>query len=451
MRRVKFLWMLWMLALSALACRIPSAAVVTEDPYAIYTQAAATVQAMITEMAGQTAVALMTEMAQPPAATPTPVFPTPEIATFTPLPSPTPIPPIATPTSPPPPPTPVPPSAPCDLAQFVSDVTIPDGTILPAEATFTKIWRVKNVGTCTWTKNYALRFVDGADMGARKVYPFNGRVSPGEVVDIAVELTAPGKAGDHRSFWMLANEEDKLFGVGAGGKSALSVKVTVVKPNAAYRYDLASSMCLASWKSSAGDLPCPGNSKSASGSVILLTNPKLEDKRQENEPTLWTRPPKGKGSWIQGVYPAFKVKNGDHFVAEIGCLDQSSKCKVTFTLQYQVPGNKVETLGEWNETDDGKTTIVDVDLSFLADKQVKLILTVTNNVKDGNPNAFWFVPSVRSGGVLPTRTPTPTATSQPTNTPVPTATATPTVVPSPTPTATGTATPAAIPLPTATP
>ncbi len=442
MKTLKFSLMLLLIGLAMLACRLPSRPVVTEDPMAIYTQAAATVQAMVTQLAGQTAIALMTEMAQPLPATPTPMFPTPEIATFTPLPSPTPIPPLVT-SPPPPPPTAIPPSGVCDLAQFVADVTIGDGTLLPSEASFTKIWRVKNIGTCTWTKNYALRFVDGADMGARKVYPFDKRVAPGELVDIAVELTAPSKAGDYRSFWMLANEEDKLFGVGAQGKSALSVRITVIKPVADYRFDLASAVCLASWKSNSGDLPCPGNSKSAAGSVILLGKPTLEDNRQENELALWTRPPKSKGSWIQGVYPAFKIKNGDHFVTEIGCLAQSPACKVTFTLQYQVPGNKVQTLGEWNEVNDGQTTLIDIDLSSLADKQVKFILTVTNNAKDGNPNAFWFVPSVRSGGVLPTKTPTPTATAT-----VPT---TPTTPVPPSPTATDTGIPTVVPLPTSTP
>lgn len=444
MKSLKIPLLLLMIIFSALACRIPGRAIVTEAPGAIYTEAAETVRAMITELAGQTAVAMLTEMAQPIQATPSPLFPTPEIATFTPLPSPTPIPPIVV-TSPAP--TVAPPSAPCDLAQFIADMTISDGTLLPAESSFTKIWRVKNIGSCAWTKNYALRFVDGTEMGVKKIYPLNGRVSPGEVVDIAIELTAPSKAGNYQSYWMLANENNNLFGVGAGGKTALSVKISVLKPVASYRYDLATAMCLASWKSNAAQLPCPGNSKSASGSVIFLGNPRLEGNRQENEPTLWTRPPKNKGSWIQGVYPAFKVKNGDHFIAEIGCLDQSPNCKVTFTLQYQVPGKKAQTLGEWYETNDGKTTLIDIDLSFLAEKQVKFILTVTNNAKDGNPNAFWFVPSVRSGSILPTSTPTPTATA----TGVPPNTPTATSVVSPTPTATQTGIPTVILLPTATP
>jgi hypothetical protein len=43
----------------------------------------------------------------------------------------------------------------CDAAAFVSDVTYPDGSDVTLGSTFTKIWRLKNVGTCTWTL-YAL-------------------------------------------------------------------------------------------------------------------------------------------------------------------------------------------------------------------------------------------------------------------------------------------------------
>ena len=47
----------------------------------------------------------------------------------------------------------------CDAAAFVRDVTIPDGTIVEPGRDFTKTWRLKNVGTCSWTTAYALVFV----------------------------------------------------------------------------------------------------------------------------------------------------------------------------------------------------------------------------------------------------------------------------------------------------
>ena len=43
-----------------------------------------------------------------------------------------------------------------DRAQFVTDVTVPDGTKYDPGATFTKTWRLRNVGTCTWTTAYTM-------------------------------------------------------------------------------------------------------------------------------------------------------------------------------------------------------------------------------------------------------------------------------------------------------
>src|SRR5512140_3570859 len=45
--------------------------------------------------------------------------------------------------------TPTPAGACTDKASFVEDVTIPDYTHLDPRETFTKTWRIKNVGTCT--------------------------------------------------------------------------------------------------------------------------------------------------------------------------------------------------------------------------------------------------------------------------------------------------------------
>ena len=54
----------------------------------------------------------------------------------------------------------------CDAAAFVSDVTYPDGTNVSLGSSFTKIWRLKNVGTCQWTTSYALVYVNGERFGA---------------------------------------------------------------------------------------------------------------------------------------------------------------------------------------------------------------------------------------------------------------------------------------------
>ena len=102
-----------------------------------------------------------------------------------------------------------------DRAEFVEDVTIPDNTSIPAGTTFTKTWRVKNTGTCTWTHEYSLYLVGripGADFYQKLKLEEN--VSPNQIIDISVELTAPSIQGIARWEWMLQNEFEDLFGVG---------------------------------------------------------------------------------------------------------------------------------------------------------------------------------------------------------------------------------------------
>ena len=82
----------------------------------------------------------------------------------------------------------------CDWAQFVADVTIPDGTSFSAGTAFTKTWRLKNIGVCTWTTSYALVFDSGTQMGAPASLSFPINVAPGQTVDLTVNMTAPSSA-----------------------------------------------------------------------------------------------------------------------------------------------------------------------------------------------------------------------------------------------------------------
>src|SRR3972149_4698274 len=51
----------------------------------------------------------------------------------------------------------------CNVSQFITDVTIPDGTVMTPGQAFTKIWRIKNIGSCTWT-GFSLVFDSGNAM-----------------------------------------------------------------------------------------------------------------------------------------------------------------------------------------------------------------------------------------------------------------------------------------------
>ena len=82
----------------------------------------------------------------------------------------------------------------CDMAQFVADVTIPDGTTLAPGATFAKTWRLKNIGSCTWTTSYAVVFTGGVGENSPQVrrMAVDGLQFLGLDVDSALNETGSG-------------------------------------------------------------------------------------------------------------------------------------------------------------------------------------------------------------------------------------------------------------------
>ena len=97
-------------------------------------------------------------------------------------------------------------------ASYVTDVTVPDDTVLEPGDVFQKVWRMKNSGDCTWDKDYALAFVQGDQLGARDSELLDKAVAAGETVDIAVKMTAPDEPGTYTSWWQIQDTKGKLFG-----------------------------------------------------------------------------------------------------------------------------------------------------------------------------------------------------------------------------------------------
>lgn len=114
-----------------------------------------------------------------------------------------------------------------DKAQFVSDVTVPDNTNIKAGDGFVKTWRLKNVGTCTWTTEYALVFSSGNAMGGPAAVTLASSVPPNSTVDLSVNLVAPASNGTFKGLWMLRNANNVLFGIGANADSAFWVQIVV--------------------------------------------------------------------------------------------------------------------------------------------------------------------------------------------------------------------------------
>ncbi|HEY5982268.1 MAG TPA: NBR1-Ig-like domain-containing protein, partial [Anaerolineales bacterium] len=131
-------------------------------------------------------------------------------------------------------PTTAPTSAACtDAAAFVSDVTIPDGTVVHANTAFTKTWKLKNAGSCTWDSGYLVSYIRGTgttmiQQPSYSIVQQGQTVAPGETVNVSVPLTSPVQNGNYASYWGLKGQNGSLMPV-AGGASGNSfyAKITV--------------------------------------------------------------------------------------------------------------------------------------------------------------------------------------------------------------------------------
>ncbi len=324
----------------------------------------------------------------------------------TPLPSLTP---TATPFNTPPT---LPPSG-CDRASFVADVTVRDGTPFAPGQAFTKTWRLKNAGTCTWTKDYALVFYGGEPMGAPTLVNLPWPVAPGAMIDLTVNAVAPASPGQYRSDWVLRNASGGLFGIGANANKPfwMLINVTGTPPLAETGYDFAANLCAAEWRSGAGILPCPFTDGDPRG-FALSKQTRLEDGSTAVS-ALLTHPQNKYDGYIQGNFPVFTVQPGDRFQATVGC-EYNIRCYVTFRLETLSVGGAPRIFWKWSEKNEGQTYTVDLDLSSLAGQSLRFVLTTLAAGPAATDRAVWAAPRIIRPGLQPlTPTPTPTSTPKP--------------------------------------
>ena len=323
----------------------------------------------------------------------------------------------------------------CDAAAFVRDVSYPDGSVISRGENFTKTWRLKNSGTCSWTSAYRLVFYSGDDLDGPASIPLLATIPPGNIVDLSVNLEAPDTDGEYRGYWKLRNTTNTLFGIGPQADTAFWVDIKVSGPSHV-AYDFTANYCSADWENNNHPLPCPGDDGDGDGYVIRQNHPKLENGNSQDLAGLLTVPRDATNGLIRGEFPAFTVKSGDRFRAQVYCQHQAEKCNVVFRLDYLNNG-EVRTLGSWNEVYEGKYFPMDLSLGSLAGETLKFILVVTANGSPKDDEGIWLNPRiVRQGNApAPTKTLTPTFTFTPTATvtltPTSTETSTPTSTPTP--------------------
>jgi hypothetical protein len=202
------------------ACGAAAPAAPTTDPGAVYTMAAATVQAQLTQVAAQNptpvpptaTVPAPTEkpteqptvaVAQQPTA---PFAAAPTIGTGAGLPT------IVNGLNPNLAPTPAQPAGFKfgDIAEFQYNIPA-DGTVFAPGIPFQMEVGFKNVGSVVWTTDYSLRFVGGQQMSGITVIPLKVAVKPGEKAIFNTDLKSPGEPNDTKkpeylSYWRLTTQ-----------------------------------------------------------------------------------------------------------------------------------------------------------------------------------------------------------------------------------------------------
>ena len=91
-------------------------------------------------------------------------------------------------------------------------MTIPDNTILRPGQAFTKTWRLRNTGSCTWSSGYQLIRDSGDALGGPAGVGLPLAVAHNATVGISVQLVAPSVPGAYAGFWQLQDADGRRFG-----------------------------------------------------------------------------------------------------------------------------------------------------------------------------------------------------------------------------------------------
>lgn len=114
-----------------------------------------------------------------------------------------------------------------NAAEFIQDISVPDYSVMRSGERFIKTWQFKNIGTCTWTPDYSLIFVWGAQMGGVSPKPLGQTIAPGQYVEISTELKAPKDVGSYQGSWIFQDPEGNQFGTGYQARNFFWVNIVI--------------------------------------------------------------------------------------------------------------------------------------------------------------------------------------------------------------------------------
>jgi hypothetical protein len=232
-------------------------------------------------------------------------------------------------------------------------------------------------------------------MGAPASVPLGSSVAPGSTIDVSVTLTAPDTGGTYRGDYKLRDAANVLFGLGDGTKPFWAqVKVPF---QAGIVLDFISTAKDAEWRTGVGDDPGDeidfgGDDNDPNGVAKIKDQVELENGRTSGK-ILLTVPKHESNGYVQGLFPAYTVQQGDRFKGTLGFMipEGSDSCgsgKVKFQLTYW-DGDALKLIEEWEKSCNGSLLPVDVSLSSIKGQEVQFVLRVKAGGTFADEWAIW--------------------------------------------------------------
>lgn len=243
------------------------------------------------------------------------------------------------------------------LAAFVADVTIPDNSQISPGASFTKTWRVRNDGTCTWGPDkalHALAFTGGSKLGAPDQVSLPGAVQPGQMIDISVNMVAPAEAGTYTSEWKFlvkSGSSNQYVGLGAAKTYPLFAKIkvgAVPTPIASTRINFASGATTAAVDGQVSAGATKSFILSAQKDQLLMAS--FTSAASDLRMRILQASNQAEVVQVTGaIAQAFLPANGDYLIQIIGGSQDAS-----FTLSVTIPQRIKFASGAVSASVDGK-------------------------------------------------------------------------------------------------
>jgi hypothetical protein len=328
---------------------------------------------------------------------------------------------------------------------------LPDDSSVNAGEQLIKTWSIRNIGTCTWTTDYKLVHDNGNIVSEESITPFTQPIEPNQTAEISIPVSIPLTAGRSETFWYLVSGSDEIVGTNSQGNPYLWLKVDVQPASlltptlvgtpqalssletptlAEGTFDLYNNACFATWTNNTNPIPCPEFETDPFASVQLVKNRIFENGETSSNALLFALPESQSGVSVTGTYPQFTVQPNSKLTFKTGCLQNASECSTSVFFYYTNASGSREILWAVTELQDGITSNVSIDLSFLQGQTISIQIEVSSLGESRGDLVLIDSPQILISEIE--ISPTETATPQPTSTLTPTVTATHTHTPMPT-------------------